>query len=86
MRSDPLPAVPDKLNKNAVVLLGARWHRDLRVLAPIYSCPVGAVLAVSHVHAYLACDCGPKIETKAQAFGSEVAGSRDLFLGLSLCK
>jgi len=53
----------------------------LRVLAPIYSCPVGAVLAVSDVHAYLACDCGPKIETKAQAFGSEVAGSRDLFSG-----
>ena len=67
--------------KNAVVLLGARWHRDLRVLAPIYSCPVGAVLAVSDVHAYLACDCGPKIETKAQAFGSVVAGSRDLFSG-----
>ena len=64
-----------------MVLLGARWHRDLRVLAPIYSCPVGAVLAVSDVHAYLACDCGPKIETKAQAFGSEVAGSRDLFSG-----
>jgi len=51
----------------------------LRVLAPIYSCPVGAVLAVSDVHAYLACDCGPKIETKAQAFGSEVAGFRTFF-------
>ena len=64
-----------------MVLLGARWHRDLRVLAPIYSCPVGAVLAVSDVHAYLACDYGPRIETKAQAFGSEAAGSRYPFSG-----
>ena len=27
---------PDKLNKNAVVLLGARWLGDLGILAPIY--------------------------------------------------
>ena len=30
-----------------MVLLGASWHGDLEVLAPIYFCPVGTVLAFS---------------------------------------
>ena len=33
--------------QNAVVLLGASWHGDLEVLAPIYFCPVGTVLTFS---------------------------------------
>ena len=41
----PSPEAPDKLN--AVVLLGARWDGDSGVLAPIYFCPVGTILAFS---------------------------------------
>ena len=33
--------------QNAVVLLGARWPGDLGILAPIYFCLLGTVLAVS---------------------------------------
>jgi len=30
-----------------VVLLGARWHVDLGVLAPIYFCPLGTIFVFS---------------------------------------
>ena len=33
--------------ETAVVLLGARWDGDSGVLAPIYFCPVGTILAFS---------------------------------------